>query len=707
MAANKHLSSSSRARQQAKSERLNASKQKRAHQREQQRVSLKSQRNVGVISLSSSFDARNIPALLSEMHEVVSVVGNPQEPTGYEPIYVKVKDQRMTLCLKAIDISDLPSAMDLVKLMDICVLVVSGADGADEEIIDALSTIKGHGVPGCIGLITDLDTVEKKNRSPFRAAMTQFVHYHVDADTKCVDFDPTAESAIKALTRDLCLTKLKPIAWVESTGTLWTEDASLDESGALALTGFVRGSGLDPARVGHITALGDVRVRQVSIHTDPFGTRPIVETVIRPDPADELEPYAEVQEEAEEADMGTEGDIREKQTVTVPAGTSEYQAAWYARYGDGEDDEDEGMSDMEETSDEEEDMLPGTAEADEDMGLPTEDPTQATEAKRQHAHELREAAEEDKDFPDEVDTPVDMAARDRFRKYVGLKSLRSSPWRMKHTPAEYARLFAYPAFEQTRRAAMAATSAVEAGQLATVVVEPRDGLDFSTVLARMAAGTPVVFVSLKEHEARRTIVHARVSRRGPDTAPVPSKEPVMVHVGWRRETVHPIYYELPLGLWNLNQYKYSRFLHRNEVEEGVAEKDWPHGMAFESNTVFPPCPIVVFRAGVDGQTPSIARGKVTACDPSRAILKRVVMTGYPYRVKKNKAVVRFMFFGPEDVKFFKPIEMDTKHGLHGHITASLGTHGYFKAIFNRRIVMTDTVCMKLWRRVFPPMVVKE
>lgn len=122
---------------------------------------------------------------------------------------------------------------------------------------------------------------------------------------------------------------------------------------------------------------------------------------------------------------------------------------------------------------------------------------------------------------------------------------------------------------------------------------------------------------------------------------------------------------------------------------------------------FPPCPTLLFIPGANGYPELISRGSVLSIDPTRLIIKRLILTGTPTKVNKgsrhslNTAVVRYMFFTPEDIHYFKPVELRTKEGRAGHILGSVGTHGAMKCSFDRQIQQSDTICMCLYKRVFP------
>jgi pre-rRNA-processing protein TSR1 len=116
--------------------------------------------------------------------------------------------------------------------------------------------------------------------------------------------------------------------------------------------------------------------------------------------------------------------------------------------------------------------------------------------------------------------------------------------------------------------------------------------------------------------------------------------------------------------------------------------------------VFSPCKVLMFTLS-NGTLNLLANGHALPPNPLIVILKRIILTGYPLKVHKKKAVIRYMFFNPKDVKYFKPVELQTKFGLRGHIKQSLGTHGLMKCQFNDFIKQNDTVCMPLYKRLFP------
>ncbi|KAI4137203.1 MAG: hypothetical protein LQ341_005241, partial [Variospora aurantia] len=63
--------------------------------------------------------------------------------------------------------------------------------------------------------------------------------------------------------------------------------------------------------------------------------------------------------------------------------------------------------------------------------------------------------------------------------------------------------------------------------------------------------------------------------------------------------------------------------------------------------------------------------------------------------------VRYMFFHKEDVEWFRALRLWTRRGRQGFVRESLGTHGYFKAVFDGCVGMQESVGVSLFKRVWP------
>ena len=67
-------------------------------------------------------------------------------------------------------------------------------------------------------------------------------------------------------------------------------------------------------------------------------------------------------------------------------------------------------------------------------------------------------------FPDEVDTPQFLPASQRFAKYRGLKSFKSSPWDpYENLPVDYARIFQFQNFKRSKKKVLDCVEGVPVG----------------------------------------------------------------------------------------------------------------------------------------------------------------------------------------------------------------------------------------------------
>ncbi|GAA5843519.1 hypothetical protein JCM11251_001643 [Rhodosporidiobolus azoricus] len=407
----------------------------------------------------------------------------------------------------------------------------------------------------------------------------------------------------------------------------------------------------------------------------------------------------------------------------VVKGTSAYQAAWILDEDDDEDveadeDDDEMQADGEGAAEEE-------AEEDDeehefiDTGIddtasvsarpfadltPEQEQAQLQEYLADRAARRNLQNQDDLDFPDEVDTPMNIPARERFARYRGLKSFRTSRWDpYEELPRDYGRCFMLEDWKGMgrRMEKRAAEEGVEAGNRVIIHLSnvPRRVIEQHNPLF------PLVLFGLLKHEHKYSIMHFTVQRNTENNDTVRSKDPLVLQLGFRRFAINPIFSAHTVrngGKGANNVHKFERFL-RHGINATIATAYLPitFGNAPSLLLRVPTTSADSENASPDQGVHLIGTGALLSSDPTRITAKRVILTGHPFKVHKKTATIRYLFFNRDDVEYFKPVQLRTKGGRIGHIREPLGTHGYFKAGFDGPISQLDTICLNLYKRCYP------
>ena len=151
-------------------------------------------------------------------------------------------------------------------------------------------------------------------------------------------------------------------------------------------------------------------------------------------------------------------------------------------------------------------------------------------------------------------------------------------------------------------------------------------------------------------------MHFKIKRTLENKDIVEAKSLMEFHAGFRRFNLRPTFANETNPGAATEKYKFSRFL--RDDQQQIASATCP--------IIFSPCKLLCFTPeSIKKQeiSATIATGTVMPPNPMRIILKRVLLTGYPLKCHKKKAVIRYMFFDPKDIKYFKPVELWTKNGL--------------------------------------------
>ena len=739
-----------------------ASKQQRKHARrvaqQDKRAEVRRQRReqeagapkvVGFVALADGVSLDEAASVLLR-DSSCSVVAGPMAPGA--PVTVTAGAGRPARLTLAVAPRETHAVLDLCKAVDVLVLVHAAGEDLDEWAEQTLSAVRAQGSPTAVGLLQNVGGVAAKLRHGVRKDFLRFVRSNFPDRDEPKSFDADAESDRRLFVRHVCGLRPRQIQWRSQHPHMLVDGlAYRQEELSLRVSGYLRARHLSPDQLVHITGCGTYQLQRIDVHGAPLrapggagaGGADAMESgeedrELRAEPPQRT-PLAmenEVDEMAGEQTWPSEEELAaadaaraqaaggaEKRAQHAPRGTSDYQAAWYAGAEEqdwSEDEDADAASDMAVGSD------GGAAAADGDDAMDEVDP-EAVAAERARR---REDADEHREFPDEVDTPMDTAARQRFARYRGVKSFRTSPWDPKESlPRTYAKIFELENFAAARQNALEAVSPCEGaqpGQYVSLVLENVSADAAATLQARHfrpgAIPCPLVACGLLPHENQLSVMHLAVNRCVEYEEPVRSKDPMVVHVGFRRFASRPIYSD---NNANCDKAKLQRFM-----LPGFSVATLYAPISFAAN-----CPALLFTPGDSAAALSlreaqsdrlVAIGGLHSVDPNRIVLKRTILSGFPYKIHKTRAVIRFMFFGSEvrlhsraacscwlsaalsakvacqDIDYFKPIELHTKLGRTGHIRESVGTHGYMKCQFNQPLAGNDTVMMSLYKRQFPP-----
>lgn len=654
-------------------------------------------RIVVVVPLSASVElARVVP-----FGPVESMTGRTRWP-----YYSEGNKQNLDLFLCG---RDGPSQADwLMRVLDAaqvadCVLLVAHNADADLDMPgqDALAVIRAIGLSSVTAIVQGAAAATDKDR------WLRILQAECSAINKIYSFSTEGpqpeERMVAEFERLLCEQHLAGLSWRDPRPFLVAESWEASEDGNhLRITGFGRGGRPFSAnRLVHVPALGENFVLS-RIEMVPQGMLAHERSADRAEmllaegehTTDEVDSKETMMLDTEaDHNLKVEGDVEMGMETEchsagklVPKGTSSYQAAWLSEDSKVPFDED----------DEEYDCIgQETGESDSDHASMLD----VEEHDAQLANHKQRLEFSERHFADEIELDPHTSARIRLQKYRGVASLRTSTWEAnQELPVEYGRIFRFANFRQSRKAVLEeapeADNPINTGQRICLHVDISSSGRVEDVLSIISQlNRPLAVYGLLKHEQRQTVVNFSFGRTKSFAGVLENKEELLAVMGFRKFLINPILSEH--GSTNLH--KMLRHVDAVTMQNGLVV-----GTVY-APVIFNPAPVLLFRPreGAAEEIELVGVGCVLDLDPQRIILKRITLTGSPYKIHKRSVVMRFMFGNAADIAWFRPVELSTRLGARGHIRESLGTHGYMKCLFDRQIFHHDTIAMHLYKRVFP------
>jgi len=202
---------------------------------------------------------------------------------------------------------------------------------------------------------------------------------------------------------------------------------------------------------------------------------------------------------------------------------------------------------------------------------------------------------------------------------------------------------------------------------------------------------PLVLGGLLKGEDQLGFIQVRVKKHRWYPKILKNRDPLIISLGWRRFQSLPVYSIQDHNLRH-RMLKYTpEHLHCDGHFWGPVTPQGTGMLAIQSV------------ADRQENFKIVATGVVLELDKSTQIVKKLKLTGEPYKVFKKTAFIKGMFTSSLEVAKFEKAAIRTVSGVRGIIKKCLASpEGAFRASFEDKILMSDIVFVKTWFQVEVP-----
>lgn len=201
---------------------------------------------------------------------------------------------------------------------------------------------------------------------------------------------------------------------------------------------------------------------------------------------------------------------------------------------------------------------------------------------------------------------------------------------------------------------------------------------------------PLVIGGLQPTEERVGFVQVRIKRHRWHKKILKTNDPLIFSLGWRR------FQSIPL-------YSISDSRTRNRMLKYTPEHMHCFG-TFYGPLAAPNTGFCAFQS-FSNKNPGFriaATGVVLNVDEGTEIVKKLKLTGQPYKIFKNTTFVKDMFSTALEIAKFEGAGIRTVSGVRGQVKKALSKpEGCFRATFEDKVLMSDIIFLRAWYPVRP------